>query len=85
LNFLLDTAGFKSIKVEPQGGVFSSIFFKLNYFLSRAVRGPRLLRILIKLLMIPVFIFNQILAFFLDKGDFSWSLESPGYVVTAFK
>lgn len=85
LEYLLSDAGFKLIRIEPQGGVFSSIFFKLNYYLKRFSKGPRVLKLFIDLILLPILILNQFMAFMLDKLDFSWSLESPGYIVTAKK
>lgn len=85
LKHLLHKAGFVDVEVEPQAGFFTTSILKLNYFSSRFVRGPRLLRGLIKAILVPFWYLGQKLAPFLDKLDRNWALEAPGYYVTARK
>ncbi len=85
LHYLLKKAGFADVVVEPQSGFFTMLFLKMNYFSQRFIRGPRLLRWLIKAVLLPFWYFGQIVAPLLDKLDRSWALETSGYYVTGKK
>lgn len=85
LRYLLSKAGFKEISIEPQAGFFTTVILKMNYFGVRLVRGPRLLRMGIKSILIPIWYLGQIIAPLLDRLDTNWALESSGYYVTAKK
>lgn len=85
LKYLFEKAGFVNIVVEPQAGFFSTAILKLNYFTSRFIRGPRLLRWLLKAGLLPFWYLGQKVAPLLDKLDCNWALETSGYYVTARK
>jgi SAM-dependent methyltransferase len=85
LRLLLERAGFTEIDVQPQAGFFTMITMKLNYFTSRLVRGPRLLRFVLKAILSVFWYLGQKAAPYLDKLDRKWELEATGYFVTAKK
>ena len=85
LEYMLGKAGFTDVKVEAQSGFFTTLFIKLTYFLSRLVRGPKLLRFVISVILAPLMFILQALAPLLDKLDNNWPLESFAYVTTARK
>jgi len=85
LRYMLEKAGFNDVKVEPQSGFFTTIIIKMNYFSTRFVRGPKLLRLVIKVGLIPFWYVGQKLAPILDKLDHDWSAEASGYYTTAKK
>ncbi|NCB47958.1 methyltransferase domain-containing protein, partial [bacterium] len=85
LKYLFEKAGFRNVIVEPSSGFFTMWFLKFNYFSTRFIRGPRAIRILIKLLLTPIWFVLQFLAPTLDKLDRNWQLESSGYWVLAAK
>lgn len=85
LNYLLEKAGFSDVQVEPQAGFFTMWILKFNYFTLRIIRGPRPLRALIQLGLLPLWFLGQVLAPWLDKLDRNWALEASGYFVTAKK
>ncbi len=85
LKYLFKKAGFHNIEIEAQTGFFTTWFIKINYFSRRFIRGPRLLKLLIKTFLIPFWTINQILAPYLDKLDKNWRAESQGYFVLARK
>lgn len=85
LHYLFEKAGFVYIQIEPQGGFFTMWILKFNYFTLRLIRGPYLMRFLLRLMLIPVWYIGQILAPWLDKLDRNWTAETSGYFVTARK
>jgi len=85
LEYMFEKAGFKEVEVMPQSGFFTMIVMKLNYFSTRFIRGPRLLRTTIKMGLIPFWYVGQKIAPILDKLDKDWAAETRGYYVTARK
>lgn len=85
LKYLFNKAGFIEIEVEAQSGFFTMWILKMNYFSLRFVRGPRILRGLIKMFLAPVWYGGQTLAPILDKLDRNWAAETSGYFVVAKK
>lgn len=85
LKYMFEKAGFVDVKVEPQTGFFTTWIVKMNYFSARFIRGPRLLRWLIKAILLPFWAIGQVLAPYLDKLDRNWAAESQGYFVLARK
>jgi SAM-dependent methyltransferase len=85
LKYMLAKAGFEEIVIKPQSGFFTMWFIKLNYFSLRLIRGPRLVRTLIKAILTPIWFINQTAAPWLDRFDRNWSAESTGFIVTARK
>jgi SAM-dependent methyltransferase len=85
LKYLFEKAGFVDVVVEPQSGFFTMWILKMNYFSLRFVRGPKPLRWLIKICLLPLWYIGQLLAPVLDKLDHNWSYETSGYYVTARK
>lgn len=85
LAFLLREAGFIHVSVRPQGGFFTTIALKLNYFSTRFIRGPKpLRRVAAGFLMLP-WQLNQWLAIALDRLDRSPESDATGFVVCARK
>jgi len=85
LKYLFEKAGFVDVVVEPQSGFFTMWVLKMNYFSQRFILGPRLLRLVIKTLLLPLWYLGQKAAPLLDKLDKNWALEASGYFVTAKK
>ncbi len=85
LKYLFKKYGFKNIKVEAATGIFTVLIVKLNYFSLQFIRGPKILKFLIKLCLIPFWFIGQLLAPLLDKLDRNWAAETQGYYVIAKK
>lgn len=77
-------AGFIDIEIRPTSGFWSMWLLKLNYQLQRLARGPRLVRMIVRLLLIPFWFCSQVIARALDRA---WpeDRETAGYFVTAKK
>ena len=58
---------------------------KMNYFSARLIKGPKLIRLIFRAIMIPIWYVFQILAPLLDKLDRNPELETSGYTVVAKK
>lgn len=56
---------------------------KFNYFSKRLVRGPKFLKFLFYMVLIPIWWVGQVIAPFLDRLDNNWTSETIGYYVTA--
>lgn len=84
LKYMLGKAGFKEIKIEATGGLFTTITMKINYFLMKFTQ-IKVLGKIIRALLIPYLFVSQIIAPILDKLDRHWDLEAPGYYVVAKK
>ena len=84
LEYQLKKAGFTDIAIEETTGFWLMWILKLNYQLTRLVRGPRLLKLTAKIFLVPFWFISQWLAIYLDKV---WheDKETAGYVVTARK
>lgn len=82
---MLEKAGFTDVAVEPQSGFFSMWFLKFNYFSLRLLRGPRLVKAILAVALLPFWSLGQLIAPYLDKLDSNWSAETIGYFVTAKK
>jgi len=85
LKYLFEKAGFVDIEIQAQSGFFSMLFLKMNYFSLRLIRGPRLLRWILRAFLSIFWFSGQILAPILDKLDGNWALEATGYAVIAHK
>lgn len=85
LKYMFEKAGFEDIQVEAQNGFFTTWIVKMNYFSARFIRGPRLLKWLIKAILVPFWTLGQLLAPYLDKLDRNWDAETQGYFVVARK
>ncbi len=85
IEHLLKKAGFRKIIIEAQSGFFTMLALKVNYFLTRFVKGPRILKNLIYFLIRPIWVFNQLIAPIMDNLDRTWSTETFSYAVIAFK
>lgn len=85
LRYLLEGAGFSGVEVKPQGGFFTMVTMKLNYFSTRLIRGPRPLRILLRTAFGIGWYLGQLVAPLLDRLDGEWELETGGYFVSAIK
>lgn len=83
LTSLLTDAGFEIINIEPQGGFFTTIVLKLNYFSLRLAKGPALSRLVIKAVLSLGWCTGQLIAPLLDKFDLHRDLECPSYFALA--
>jgi SAM-dependent methyltransferase len=84
LERLLTEAGFEGIEVTPNGGFWAMWVLKFNYQSTRWIRGPRPLRWVTRLVLMPVWFVNQALATAMDRIDFN-SAEAPSYTAVARK
>lgn len=83
---MLKKAGYVNIKIEPQSGFFTMMVLKMNYFSRRFIRGPRPIRWLCRIILLPFWYFGQLIAPYLDKKfDNNWAAETVGFFVTASK
>jgi len=85
LKKLLTTAGFDEINIEAQSGCFTMLTMKLNYLSTRLIKGPQLIREVIKLPFYLIWYIAQKIAPYLDKLDKNWDLETTGFFITAKK
>lgn len=85
IEYLLKEAGFRDVQVSSQGGFFSMIALKLNYFSLRLIRGPRFIRWVVRSVLAMFWFALQKMAPYLDKLDKNWSLEAPCYFIVARK
>ncbi len=85
LEYMFKKAGFIDVNVIPECGFFSMMALKTCYFLKRIVRGPRVVRMLLLLAVVPLWTVLQILGCVLDRLDTHPALEAGGYYVTARK
>ena len=84
LKYLLAKTGFRNIEVTATTGFWSTMALKANYHSLRYIRGPKLLRYVVRSLLIPFWLADQSIADFLDRID-SDKNETAGYIVMAFK
>lgn len=84
LEYMFKKAGFVDIQVKETSGFWIMWVLKFNYQSRRFIRGPWLIRILLRGLLTPIWFFGQVLAPKLDELDFN-SGETSGYIVTARK
>jgi SAM-dependent methyltransferase len=84
LAHLLKKAGFEGARIEATSGFWAMWVLKLNYQTARLIRGPRPLRVLVRLLLVPFWWLGQVLAPLLDRV---WreERETAGYFVVARK
>jgi SAM-dependent methyltransferase len=84
LEYMLAKVGFSDISIRESTGFWTMWFLKLNYQTARLVRGPRILRGLVRAVLTPLWIVDQLLAPVMDKY---WPApqETAGYIVTATK
>ncbi|WP_109124904.1 class I SAM-dependent methyltransferase [Dyella sp. C11] len=80
----LRKAGFTDIDIKNTSGFWSMWLLKLNYQLHRLIRGPRACRIVIRSILVPIWLANQMIATWADR---IWpeDRETAGYFVTARK
>jgi SAM-dependent methyltransferase len=84
LRYQLQKVGLTDIQIRNTTGFWSMWFLKLNYQTARLLRGPRWLRKMIRIVLIPFWIMNQAVCPWLDR---IWheDRETAGYFVTALK
>ncbi len=82
LRYLLAKAGFAHCEVMPTTGFWSTWVLKLNYHTLRWLRGPRPLRMVVRLLLIPLWFTDQVAALVLDRNNPNPE-ETQGYLVIA--
>ena len=84
LDYMFKKAGFIDIRVEENSGFWTTWFLKINYQSARLVRGPLILRWMVRACLLPLWLSDQFLAPILDRIWPSAS-ETQGYSVTARK
>lgn len=84
LKYMLAKAGFVDIVVKESTGFWAMWFLKLNYQTARLVRGPKLVRWIIKSCFLSLWLVDQLIAPIMDRY---WPApqETAGYTVTARK
>ena len=85
LKYMFEKAGFEDVRIEAQNGFFTTWIVKMNYFSTRFIKGPKALKCLIKVMLLPFWTLGQFLAPYLDKLDRDWDAETQGYFVVARK
>ncbi len=83
LKLLLERAGLDSVQVTAQGGFFTTCALKINYFSLRFVKGPHLVRSLLRSLFWIPWQISQLAALVFDLMDLHPELEAHAYFVTA--
>jgi SAM-dependent methyltransferase len=84
LEHLLNKAGFSEIEIQEVSGFWVTWFLKLNYQTTRLIRGPRVTRWIVRMLLLPLWFTDQVIAPLLDKF---WRCpeETQGYIALAKK
>lgn len=85
LKYMFEKAGYKDIQIQPTTGFFTMWFLKMNYFSLKWIKGSKIRKTLMKMLLIPFWYTSQKLAPWLDNKHRGWSLESAGFFVVAKK
>ncbi|TFZ04205.1 class I SAM-dependent methyltransferase [Ramlibacter rhizophilus] len=84
LDYLLRKAGFEDVCVEETTGFWEMWVLKLNYQSLRLIKGPRLLRKLIRAILVPLWWVSQTTAGIVSSRWASPN-ETAGYVVVGRK
>ncbi len=84
LKYMFAKAGFSDVQVTPNTGFWSTVVLKANYHSLRFIRGPRPMRVFLRMCAFPLWFFAQHMAFGLDKID-RHPAETAGYTVVAGK
>jgi len=84
LEYILKKSGFSDIVITSKTGFWLTWFLKFNYHSLRFIKGPMFVRWLIRAMLIPVWIINQLAGTVLDKFDRDES-ETAGYTARAVK
>lgn len=84
LEYLLTKAGFRNICITAKSGFWVMWALKLNYHLTLLIRGPKLMRKIIRLCLLPIWWSGQTFAPLLDHF-FGGEDESIGYFALAEK
>lgn len=85
LEKILTDSGLSVKSLDAQGGIFTTLALKINYFSLRAIKGPRVVRSVLKCIAWTPWHVSQILALIFDKFDRHQYLEAHGYFVYATK
>jgi len=85
LKYMFEKAGFHDIEITANAGFFVMWISKINYFSARFVRGPKVLKLLIRIILTPIWFVLQVLAPLLDRLDRHPELETSGFIVIAKK
>jgi len=84
---LFENSGFEIVKIKEVGGFWSTMAYKFNNHTLKYLRKTKhilILKLFIKMLLIPFWTLTQILALLLDKIDFNPD-EAAGYMVIGKK
>lgn len=84
LKYMFSKAGFDSVDVTANTGFWSMFVLKLNYQTCRYIRGPKILKIIIRALLIIFWNIGQFISPVLDKLDRNEN-ETAVYTVIARK
>lgn len=85
LEYMFEKAGFSEVKVEATSGFFTTWILKMNYFSLNFIRGPKVIKWIIRGVLQPIWYISQKSAPYLDKLDKNWQAETQGYFVLARK
>ncbi len=84
LEYQLRKVGFENILIEPTTGFWSMWVLKLNYQLARLIIGPRPVRAIIRVCLVPVWWFGQTIALLMDRV-WKEDRETATYIAVACK
>ena len=85
LEQMLRAAGFRRVAIEPMGGFMETMALKFNYFTVRLLKGPKLLRLLLAVLLFLPWQLSQLSALLLSGLDRHPAREAIGYWINAEK
>jgi len=86
LEYMLRKSGFEIINISPNGGFFTTIVLKINYFTIRMFKLPKYLWIAWLIILVPFWTIGQVIAPLMDKlFDKDYNLETLGFSVVAKK
>lgn len=85
LEYMFNKAGFSDIQIEATSGFFTTWILKMNYFSLNFIRGPKIIKWFIKIILHAVWYISQKSAPYLDRLDKNWKAETQGFFVVATK
>jgi SAM-dependent methyltransferase len=77
LKYMAEKVGFKVIEINPDSKYWTTAVLRFNYYLLRLARGK--FKSVIKLIFLPIFTFNQLLALILDKLPHNYTIDTVGF------
>ena len=77
LHYLAEKIGFHVIEIQPDSKFWTMSILRFNYYLLRFARGR--FKLVIKFFMLPIFIIDQCLAYFMDKIPHNYTVDTVGF------